>query len=149
MGILSHSLNIFSQSFKGKLEESNLLNKKELINLIDSPIKFKKFRSTGDCIFGDSITLCVIEAYSKNDTIYHIGMVFRNNILETMYTLPHIYIIKSERVVIGRVYTEYEKNNCFKFVLNEISPVNISKMDHKFNFNEAVILESKEIVLCH
>lgn len=110
--------------------------------------KYKYFYSTGNSYARDSTILFVIEAHAKNDTTYNIGMIFKNNTFIAMYEIPQSYRLNNEEIILGRMYSYYTENNCLMFVTEKIKPVNISKLENKFDFDSAIIVERQQLIYC-
>ena len=145
-----------SQYFENQLIEPQLLvgNLSDEIlhsKAIQSNFQFDTFCSTGNFVENDSLVLTVIKGHSKNDTTYHIGLIFKNCELVSAIIVPTSFEKNKQERLIGWIYADFDHQyiHCLNFVIQKIKPVNIAKLDHKFDHKEAKILETKKYQYCN
>lgn len=138
---------LLSQEFRESFYEPQKLNKRILKKILSSNVNCKTYYATGDYVIKDSLMITVIKGYSKNDTVYHVGIVIEGSKIRIHKIIPHAVIQDRQRIILGDMYTDYYEA-CLKFEIRKINHINISALEDKFELKEEDIIESREEVLC-
>lgn len=114
----------------------------------------EKFIGTGNMLSSGDILAGVIQG-KKNDTIYDILIVFKDNKCLTVKENPNAsFFRKGEMIqreyILGRIYITYKDmdTTCIKAYIETIQPFKVDTLTYKFRFDMGEILSRDSLDFC-